>query len=103
MVSLGGRVDAPARERAVGRLADHGSHFGRLRVASGAEWTRTLAFALPTQNPELMREVLLTLALSDDSLSGVEAAELADRALGVARGNPQLDPPAALEAAKQVG
>jgi hypothetical protein len=50
-----------------------------------------------------MREVLLALALRDDSLSGVEAAELADRALGVARGNPQLDPPAALEAAKQVG
>jgi hypothetical protein len=85
---------------------------GRLFGGGGLNAAKLLASAraLPpagpppdTQNPELMREVLLALALRDDSLTGVEAAELADRALGVARGNPELDPPAALEAAKQVG
>jgi hypothetical protein len=84
-----------------GRLFGGGVNAARLLAG-----TRALPPAGPppdTQNPELMREVLLALALRDDSLSGVEAAELADRALGVARGNPQLDPPAALEAAKQVG
>jgi hypothetical protein len=84
-----------------GRLFGGGVNAARLLAG-----TRALPPAGPppdTQNPELMREVLLALALRDDSLTGVEAAELADRALGVARGNPQLDPPAALEAAKQVG
>ena len=53
------------------------------------------------QNPELMRQVLLALALRDESVSGVEAAELADRALGLAQADRALDPPAALEAARQ--
>ena len=48
-----------------------------------------------------MRQVLLALALRDESLTGVEAAELADRALELTAGDPQLDPPSALEAAKQ--
>jgi hypothetical protein len=52
------------------------------------------------QNPELLRQVLLALALRDESVSGAEAAELADRALELARGDDALDPPAALEAAK---
>ena len=54
------------------------------------------------QNPELLRQVLLALALRDESVSGAEAAELADRALELTRGNAALDPPAALEAAKNV-
>jgi hypothetical protein len=53
-----------------------------------------------TSNPELLREVLLALALREESLSGAEAAELADRALALSQGNRALDPPAALEAAK---
>jgi hypothetical protein len=53
------------------------------------------------QNPELMRQVMLALALRDESLGGAEAAELADRALELAKSNRALDPPAALEAAKQ--
>jgi hypothetical protein len=53
------------------------------------------------QNPELLRQMLLAMALRDESLSGAEAAEVADRALELTAGNPQLDPPAALEAAKQ--
>jgi hypothetical protein len=48
-----------------------------------------------------MREVLLALALGDDTVSGAEAADLADRALQLTRGDTTLDPPAALEAAKK--
>lgn len=57
-------------------------------------------------DPELMRGVLLALALRDDSLGGAEAAELADRALtlmtasGADGGQRALDPPAALQAAR---
>ncbi len=51
-------------------------------------------------DPELMRQVLLALALRDESISGAEAAELADRALELVSGDRALDPPAALEAAK---
>ena len=54
------------------------------------------------QNPELLRQVLLALALRDESVSGAEAAELADRALELTRGDAALDPPAALEAAKNL-
>jgi hypothetical protein len=54
-----------------------------------------------TQNSELMRQVLLALALQDSDVSGAQAAELADRALELSQGNRELDPPAALEAAKQ--
>jgi hypothetical protein len=96
-----GAVVASIPDRQPGKLFGGGVTASRLLATA-----RALPPAGPppdTQNPELMREVLLALALGDDSLSGAEAAELADRALGVARGNPQLDPPAALEAAKQVG
>jgi hypothetical protein len=53
------------------------------------------------QNPEMLRQVLLALALRDESVSGAEAAELADRALELARDDAALDPPAALQAAKK--
>jgi hypothetical protein len=52
-------------------------------------------------DPELLRGVLLALALRDESVSGAEAAELADRALALSRGNSALDPPAALAAARE--
>jgi len=54
------------------------------------------------QNPELLRQLLLALALRDEEVSGAEAAELADRALELTRGNAALDPPAALKAAKNI-
>jgi len=58
-------------------------------------------------DPELLRGVLLALALRDDSLGGAEAAELADRALGLmttaGEGAQALDPPAALQAARSAG
>jgi hypothetical protein len=52
-----------------------------------------------TQSPELLRQVLLALALQDENVSGAEAPELAERALSLAQER-SLDPPAALEAAK---
>ena len=45
--------------------------------------------------------MLLALALRDESIGGAEAAELADRALELTRQSGGMDPPAALEAAKQ--
>jgi hypothetical protein len=68
-------------------------------------FTRALPPAGPppdTQNPELLRQVLLALALQDENVSGAEAPELAERALSLARER-SLDPPAAIEAAKGVG
>jgi hypothetical protein len=56
-----------------------------------------------TKDPELMRQVLLALAIRDDSIGGAEAAELVDRALPMVTGEGALEPPAALEAAKQTG
>jgi hypothetical protein len=53
------------------------------------------------QNSELLRQTLLALALADDSTTGAEAAELADRALEIAKADATLDPAAALAAAKQ--
>jgi len=56
-----------------------------------------------TQDPELLRQVLLALALQDESTGGAEAAELADRALELSRADRQLDPPAALALARTGG
>jgi hypothetical protein len=85
-------------------------HPGRLSLGGGASVGRLLATAaaLPPagpppelDNPELLRQVLLALALRDESVSGAEAADLADRALELTRGNAALDPPAALEQARE--
>ena len=53
-----------------------------------------------TQSPELVHQVLLALALRDESVSAAEAVELADRALESVKRDPLLAPAAALEAAK---
>ena len=93
-----GGIVATIPDRAPGRLFGGGGGASRLVAA-----TRALPPAGPppdTQNPELMRQVLLALALRDDSVTGAEAAELADRALELVSGDRALDPPAALEAAK---
>jgi hypothetical protein len=83
-------------------------HPGRL-LGGGTNASRLLAAlrGLPPAgrppdlaNPELLRQVLLALALRDESLGGAEAAELAERALVLVQGDRALDPPAALEAAK---
>ena len=84
-----------------------GGLFGRGNTAGTAAGLLATVRALPpagpppdTSNPELMRGVLLALALGDDSVGGAEAAELADRALPLMTGDGALDPRAALEAAK---
>ena len=85
-------------EKHPGKLFGGGVNASRLLVQ-----TRSLPQAgAPPElaNPEVLRQVLLALALRDDTLSGAQAAEVAERALELARGNPALDPPAALEAAK---
>jgi hypothetical protein len=84
-------------DKAPGRLFRGGGGAASLLAS-----TRALPPAGPppdTQNPELLRQVLLALALQDDNVSGAEAPELAERALTLARER-SLDPPAAIEAAK---
>jgi hypothetical protein len=94
-----GGVVATIPDRYPGRLFGGGVTASRLLATA-----RSLPPAGPppdTQNPELMRQVLLALALRDESVGGAEAADLADRALELTRGDSTLDAPAALEAAKQ--
>lgn len=55
------------------------------------------------QNPELLRQTLLALALADDSIDGAQAVDVADRAVELMRGDASLAPPAALERAKAGG
>ena len=96
-----GGVVATIPDKHPGRLFGGGVSVSSLLVT-----TRALPPAGPPpdlQNPELMRQVLLALALRDEPVGGAEAAELADRALELARENRALDPPAAIEAAKQGG
>jgi hypothetical protein len=52
-------------------------------------------------SPAFLRELLLALALRDETLDGAEAVEIAERAVPLASGQLALDPPAALEAAKR--
>jgi hypothetical protein len=94
-----GAIMAKIPDKHPGRLLGGGVNASRLLAE-----TRALPPAGPppdTQDPELLRQVLLALALRDETLGGVEAAELADRALELSRSNAALDPPAALEAAKR--
>ena len=94
-----GAIVAKIPDKQPGRLLGGGMNASRLLTE-----TRALPPAGPppdTRDPELLRQVLLALALRDETLGGVEAAELADRALELARGDVALDPPAALEAAKR--
>lgn len=91
-------------------LAIPDKHPGKLFGASRAGVASLLASAraLPAagpppdlQSPELLRQLLLSLALQDESVGGAQAAELADRALELSRGDSTLAPAQALEAAKR--
>jgi hypothetical protein len=96
-----GGVAATIPDRYPGRLFGGGVTASRLLATA-----RSLPPAGPppdTSNPELMRQVLLALALRDESISGAEAPELVDRALALVKDNKALDPPAAIEAAKTEG
>jgi hypothetical protein len=94
-----GAIAASIPDKHPGRLLGGGNTAPRLLTT-----VRGLPPAGPPpdiESPELLRQVLLALALRDDSVGGAEAAELADRALELIRRGGGLDPPAALEAAKQ--
>jgi hypothetical protein len=94
-----GAIVATIPDKHPGRLFGGGASAAALLAG-----VRTLPPAGPPpdlESPELLRQTLLALALSDDSLSGAEAAETADRALELLRGDHSLDPPKALEAAKR--
>jgi len=94
-----GGIVATIPDKAAGRLFGGGASAPRLLAS-----VRALPPAGPppdTQSPELLRQVLLALALRDDSVGGAEAADLADRALELVLRTGGMDPPAALEAAKQ--
>jgi hypothetical protein len=94
-----GAVVATIPDKAPGRLFGGGAGVPRLLAS-----VRDLPPAGPPpdlESPEQLRQVLLALALRDESLGGAEAAELADRALELVRRGGGMDPPAALEAAKQ--
>lgn len=86
-------------DRHPGRMFGGGATAARLLAAA-----RALPPAGPPpdlENPELLRETLVALALRDDALGGAEAAELADRALAAADPTGPIDPVALLEAAKR--
>jgi hypothetical protein len=94
-----GGVVAEIPDKHPGRLFGGGAGAARLLAAA-----RSLPPAGPPpslDSPELLRGALLALALRDDSVGGAEAPELAERALALLREDRSLDPPAALEAAKQ--
>lgn len=94
-----GAIAATIPDRAGGRLFGGGASASALLASA-----RALPAAGPPpdlQSPELLRQVLLALALRDEAVGGAEAVELADRALELARGDTSMDPPAALEAAKK--
>jgi hypothetical protein len=94
-----GGIVATIPDKAPGRLFGGGAGAPRLLAA-----VRDLPPAGPPpdlESPEQLRQVLLALALRDESVGGAEAAELADRALELVRRGGGMDPPAALEAAKQ--
>ncbi len=106
------RVLDPASGAIVAEIEDRHPRglFGRGGGAGGAGALAARLRALPpagppadTSDPELLRGVLLALALRDESLGGAQAAELADRALSLMRTGGSLDPPAALAAARAEG
>jgi hypothetical protein len=94
-----GAIAARIPDRHPGRFLGGGANAASLLAA-----VRALPPAGPPpdlQNPELLHQTLLALALGDDSLGGAEAAEVADRALELTRGEGALDPRTALEEAKR--
>ena len=101
------RVVNPATGAVVAQIpAKHpGKLFGGgVSAASLLVTVRGLPAAGPPpdlQSPEQLGQILLAMALRDESLGGAQAAELADRALSLAKADTTLDPAAALEAAKQ--
>ncbi len=83
-------------------------HPGRLLGGTNVQRLLAQAKSLPQAgpppdlgNPELLYQVLLALALRDDTVGGEQAVLLADRALELVKADSSLDPAAALLAAKE--
>jgi hypothetical protein len=95
-----GAIVATIPDKHPGGLFGGGS--GASKLLAGARSLPPAGAPPDLQNPEMLRQVLLALALRDEDVSGADAAELADRALELTRGDAALDPPAALEAAKNL-
>jgi hypothetical protein len=93
-----GAILATVPDKAPGRLSRGGA--GPARLLAGLRALPPAGPAPALDDPDQLRQILLALALRDESLGGAEAAELADRALGLVGGERRLDPPAALEAAR---
>lgn len=93
-----GRIALRIPERHPGRLFGASATVASLLAAARA-LPRPEAPPDPT-DPELMRQVLLALALQDDELTGEQAVEAADRAVRMLCDGEASDPPAALAAAK---
>jgi hypothetical protein len=94
-----GAIAVTIPDKHPGGMLSFGGGTGAAKLLAGV---RSLPPAGPPPdlaNSELMRQMLLALALRDEDVGGAEAAELADRALGLVQ-TKALDPPAALEAAK---
>jgi hypothetical protein len=94
-----GAIAATIPDRHPGRLLGGGVSVGSMLATVSALPAPGSPPAL--DHPELMRDVLLALALRDESLNGAQAAEVAERALGLVSGDRPLDPRAALEAARR--
>ncbi len=94
-----GAVAVTLPDRAGGRILRGGAAAPAVLAA-----VRALPAAGPPADlaePPALREVLLALALSDDSLGGADAVDTADRALALIQGDPALDPAQALAAARR--
>jgi len=94
-----GAIALTVPDRHPGRWLGGGATVSRLLALAGA-----LPAAGPpadSRSPELLRQVLLALALRDESIAAAEAVDVAERALELMRSDAGLDPPAAVEAAKR--
>ena len=106
------RLVNPATGGVVAEIPDKhpGGLFSRGGGADSAAGLLAQLRALPPagpppdpSNPELMRGVLIALALSDESVDAADAVELAERALPLTTGDAAIDPREALVAARSVG
>jgi hypothetical protein len=93
-----GAIVLQVPERYPGKLFGGGVSASSLLAAA-----RSLPPAGPPpdlRSPDALRQLLLAMALADDSLGGAEAVEVADRALAIASADSTLDPTRALAAAR---
>jgi hypothetical protein len=95
-----GRIAAQIPSRHPGRLA-RGSQASAPRLLSALRGLPPAGPPPDAHDPELLRQVILALALADDEIGAAEAVDLAERAVGLVRATPELDPPAALSAARR--